>query len=94
MVIVSLTYKRPLGEVDKHGAAHIEWLTKCYERGMFLASGRKVPRVGGLIIARGTLAAVKALCENDPFHVHDVADHDLTEVEIVYTAAGLDALKA
>ena len=94
MVIVTLTYKRSLDEVDKHGPAHVAWLTQCYDAGLLIASGRKVPRVGGVIIAKGTMASVKALCENDPFHVSGVADHEFTEVEIVYTAAGLGALKS
>ena len=93
MVIVSLTYKRPLEDVEKHGAAHVEWLGKGYDAGLLIASGRKVPRTGGVIIARGTLASVKALCETDPFFVHQVADYDFTEVEVLYTASGLEALK-
>ena len=93
MVVVSLTYKVPLQEIDRHGAAHVEWLGTCYDAGLLLASGRKVPRVGGVIIARGTLAAVKALCERDPFYVHGVAAYEFIEVEVVYTASGLEALR-
>ena len=93
MVIVSLTYTRPLDEVDKHGPAHVAWLRTCYDAGLLIASGRKVPRVGGVILAKGTLAAVKGLCQHDPFHVHGVADHEFTEVEVVFTATGFEALK-
>jgi uncharacterized protein YciI len=93
LVIVSLTYKRPLAEVDKHGPAHVAWLGRCYDAGMLIASGRKVPRVGGVIIAKGTMSAVKALCEGDPFYIHGVADHEFMEVEVVFTAMGLEALR-
>jgi uncharacterized protein YciI len=93
MVVVSLTYKVPLEEVDRHGQAHVEWLRRCYDGDLLLASGRKAARVGGLILARGSVADAKSLCENDPFFVHGVADYEFTEVEVVYTARGLDALK-
>jgi uncharacterized protein YciI len=93
MVLICLTYNVPLEEVDRHGAAHVEWLATCYDAGLLLASGRKVPRVGGVIIARGTLDAVKALCEKDPFHVYGVAAYEFTEVEVVHTASGLEELR-
>lgn len=47
MFIVSLTYKRPLSEVDQHLEAHVAYLKQQYGDGHFIASGRKVPRTGG-----------------------------------------------
>jgi uncharacterized protein YciI len=43
MFIVSLTYKRPLEEVDRQLDAHVAYLKQEYANGNFIASGRKVP---------------------------------------------------
>jgi uncharacterized protein YciI len=50
MFIVSLTYKRPLEEVYRHLDAHVAYLKQEYANGSFIASGRKVPRTGGIIL--------------------------------------------
>ena len=49
--VVVLTYIKPLEEVDRAIPAHIEWLKKGYADGLFLASGRRIPRTGGVILA-------------------------------------------
>ena len=48
MFIVSLTYIASLEEVDKHLAEHVKYLENQYELENFIASGRKVPRTGGI----------------------------------------------
>lgn len=93
MFIISLSYKKPIEDVEQHLAGHIEWLKKCYADGLFLASGRKVPRTGGVIFARGERAALEALCRNDPFFVNEIADYDFTEVDFTTVAEGFEALK-
>ncbi|KPV98315.1 hypothetical protein AN214_00076 [Pseudoalteromonas sp. P1-9] len=45
MFIVSLTYQVPLNEVDKFIPEHIEYLNVQYEKGHFILSGRKEPRL-------------------------------------------------
>ena len=52
MFIVSLTYTKPLEEVDTYVEVHIEYLKEQYEKGNFIASGRKVPSIGGIIISK------------------------------------------
>eukprot|EP01034_Spumella_vulgaris_P040970 gene40970-50692_t len=51
MFIISLTYLKPAEEIDALLAAHREYLREQYDNGMFLMSGRMVPRTGGIIIA-------------------------------------------
>jgi len=80
MYIISLTYKVPLAMVDKHLDAHIDYLNTHYELGNFQASGRKVPRTGGIILS--TLKDKKqleAILAKDPFKIHDLATYELTE---------------
>jgi uncharacterized protein YciI len=52
MFIVTLTYVRPLEELDTLMDAHVTWLKKHYASGLFVASGRQVPRKGGVILVR------------------------------------------
>ncbi|AMM86974.1 YciI family protein [Martelella sp. AD-3] len=93
MILISLTYVAPMDAVEKHFDGHIEWLNRHYADGVFVASGRKVPRTGGLIIARGSLDEVRALCEADPFVSEGVARYELTEVDFSRTVAGVEGLK-
>jgi uncharacterized protein YciI len=53
MLIVTLTYTAPLATVDELVPAHRSWLAEYYSAGVFVASGRRVPRTGGIILARG-----------------------------------------
>jgi uncharacterized protein YciI len=80
MFIISLTYKVPVAAVEEHLEAHIAYLEAQYAAGHFLASGRKVPRTGGVILAdvvdRPTLDEI---IRQDPFYVHNLADVDVTE---------------
>lgn len=93
MLVVTLTYKAPLAEVDQHRPAHIDWLKERYADGTMLASGRQTPPVGGVLLMRGERAAVEALLAADPFAVHDVADYTIAEFDPTMTAPGLEALK-
>ena len=77
MFILSLTYTAPLNEVDKHIAPHMAWVTMGYDEGLFLASGRKEPRTGGVILAIGARAELEALVATDPFVTAGVA-HNTT----------------
>ena len=46
MFIAILTYKKPLGEVDRFLAAHRDYLAEYYAACDFIASGPQTPRVG------------------------------------------------
>lgn len=93
MIVVSLTYLKSTEEADRHMEGHVAWLKAGYAEKGFLASGRKVPRTGGMILARGPRAAVEAYLESDPFKIHGIAEFTVTEVDVTTVAEGLDALK-
>jgi len=40
MFMLSLTYKIPVSEADQHLEAHIRFVEKSYEAGLFLLSGK------------------------------------------------------
>lgn len=92
MFILSLTYTAELTEVDRHIEPHMDWVKDGYDRGIFLASGRKNPRTGGVIFARGTRAEIDAIVAADPFTIHGVADYEITEVAMTRTTPGLEGL--
>ena len=93
MFILSLTYIVPLDRVDAHIGPHMDWVARGYEAGIFLASGRKEPRTGGVILAHGDRPSLEALVATDPFVTAGVAQYELTEIVLSRTAAGLEALK-
>lgn len=80
MFIISLTYKESLEKIEEFLPRHIEYLKEQYSIGNFLASGRKVPRTGGIILSNmpdeGELMSV---LDNDPFKIHNLADYNVIE---------------
>ncbi len=81
-----------MSEVDRHIEPHMDWVKDGYDTGVFLASGRKNPRTGGVIFAHGTRVEIEALVAADPFTVHGVAEYEVTEVAVTRTAPGLEGL--
>ena len=92
MIVVSLSYKVPLDVVEFHLPAHVEWLNAGYAQGLFIASGRKSPRTGGIILSASTPEEVKAAVERDPFNINGVADFDIEEFVPTKVAEGYEAL--
>lgn len=93
MFILSLTYVKPTEAADTVMAPHMDWVKQGYDSGLFLASGRKVPRTGGVILAKGERAEIEAFVAADPFTVHGIADYDITEVALTTVIEGLEKLK-
>lgn len=94
MYIVSLTYKVPNDVVDEYLEAHVEFLKEQYRKGYFLASGRKVPRSGGVILSGIDCKEVlDQVISQDPFNQNGVADYEIIEFIPTMTCAELDFLK-
>ena len=94
MFIVSLTYKRPLEEVDSHLDAHVAYLQQEYANESFIASGRKVPRTGGIILCNSkTRDELKAILAKDPFNIAGIAEYDIMEFIPSMVAEGFEKLK-
>jgi len=93
MFIVSLTYVAPLDRVDAVLADHVAYLEEQYAAGVFLASGRKIPRVGGVILAKAdSRESLDAVLARDPFAQAKVATYEVTEMAVSKTAPGLETL--
>lgn len=94
MLILSLTYLTDLDQADAHMEAHMAWLKEGYNEGWFVASGRKIPRTGGVILARGDRAEIEDFCDSDPFVVHGIAQYEIIECTFTTAANGFENLKA
>jgi uncharacterized protein YciI len=80
MFVIDLNYIVPLEELDAHMADHVKYLRKYYKKNIFVASGRKVPRTGGVILALAeSKEAVEKLIKEDPFYKHELAEFTVTE---------------
>ena len=78
--VIDLQYCVPLEQVDPVIPAHIAFLDKYYASGVFLMSGAKVPRMGGVILAMTDCKdTIYGLIKEDPFHIKGIAKYTVTE---------------
>lgn len=94
MFIISLTYIKPIEEVDALLEEHVEYLKEQYELGHFLASGRKVPRTGGIILTHAVSREdIETIITLDPFYRNQVAEYEVTEFCPTMTVDELEFLR-
>jgi uncharacterized protein YciI len=80
MFIINLHYIVPLEEIDAHMADHVAFLKKYYNKNVFIASGRKVPRNGGVILAVSkSKEEIENIINEDPFIIQELAEFSITE---------------
>ena len=80
MFIFSITYLKPISEVEKYLPQHIDYLERHYQSGHFIASGRKVPRIGGVILCRAeSKEQALTIMQKDPFYIYQIAQYELIE---------------
>lgn len=83
MFIISLTYLTKTEDVDQFLDGHSDFLQKYYDNGMFICSGPKIPRTGGIIICKAnSLQTVNELIEEDPFKINRIAQYEITEFRV------------
>ncbi|WP_431988215.1 YciI family protein [Streptomyces parvulus] len=94
MFVLELSYTAPLEAVDAVLPDHVAWLDELYERGVFLTSGRKEPRDGGVIVAvAGDRARMEEIAAGDPFVRAGVCEYRVTEFVATKTAPALEAYR-
>ena len=80
MFIIDLHYIVPLDQLDAHMTDHVKFLQKYYKLNVFVASGRKVPRTGGIILALAkSKEALDNIIQEDPFYINKLAEFKVTE---------------
>jgi uncharacterized protein YciI len=91
MFVLLLTYTRPLEEVDALMREHMAWLRRHYAAGRFVVSGRRIPRTGGVVLARGDdREEIEAIAASDPFVAGGVATCEIIQFRPSQTAPGFD----
>ena len=94
MFIISLNYTSPLEQVDLLLKEHLEFLEEQYKKRNFIASGGKIPRTGGIILAVGNdKRKIELVIEQDPFYKGGVAEYEVTEFTVRMTLPEFSNLK-
>ena len=80
MFILLLKYIKSVDEVEKELENHIKYLDKNYALGKFVCSGRRNPRIGGVILCKSqTEKEVKEIIKEDPFYVKEIAEYEIID---------------
>lgn len=80
LFVVILHYKVPLDVVERFFSAHIEYIERYHANGIYIVSGRREPRVGGVLIAANcSRQEIEAIVAGDPYSVNNIADFTITD---------------
>ncbi|MBK5996859.1 YciI family protein [Streptomyces microflavus] len=94
MFVLELTYTAPVERADALMREHVAWLDENYAAGVFIASGRKNPRDGGVILAVGDdRQRIEEIAAADPFAAHGVCAYRITEFIATKTVPELAPFK-
>ncbi|MEU2261424.1 YciI family protein [Streptomyces sp. NPDC019645] len=94
MFVLELTYTAPLARVEEHQDAHAAWLDALYGEGVLIASGRKNPRDGGVLLAAGVdREGAERIAASDPYSEAGVCAYRITEFIATRTAPALEAYR-
>ncbi|AMN55877.1 GTP cyclohydrolase [Labrenzia sp. CP4] len=84
LFVIDLHYTADLREIDALAEEHRSYLRDQYEASLLLASGPKLPRTGGVILARAAdRVEVDLAINEDPFKSAGVAEYTVTEFKPV-----------
>ncbi|MDA8440121.1 MAG: YciI family protein [Propionibacterium sp.] len=80
LFIIDFTYTASLERIDEMLDEQRAWFDDGYAAGVLLASGRKVPRKGTIILAVGQSAAeIDRYFQGSPFVRNGLVEHRITE---------------
>lgn len=94
MYIITLTYKKPIEEIERVTVPHRAFLDTLYAQDLLLASGPQVLRTGGILIARSGRSKdeLMDILKNDPFYIEGIADYTIIEFDPVKHHAAIKDL--
>ncbi|MEH6889092.1 YciI family protein [Bacillus sp. JJ864] len=80
MFLAMVNYIQPLEVVEHYLEKHIQFLDKYYDLNKFIFSGRRNPRVGGIILINtASKQEAEAIIAEDPFYIHNIARYEIIE---------------
>ena len=78
--VIIIKYKAPLDIIDQYIEEHRKFLSRGYDSGYFIISGRQNPRIGGVILASNiSKQELEKFLEDDPFKKNNLANYEITE---------------
>jgi len=90
MYLVLVNYVKPTSVIDELLPAHRKFLEANYQSGMFLLSGPREPRNGGIIMAQaGSRWELAAILEQDPFVTEGAATYEIIEFKATRTGKAI-----
>lgn len=91
MFVIILKYVKPISEIDKCLADHVEFLKQHFASGNFIFAGAQIPREGGIILCNASSRSeVHTIMEQDPFHINAVSENTIIEFNPSMFAKGFD----
>ncbi|WP_211841722.1 YciI family protein [Rudaeicoccus suwonensis] len=87
MFVILIDYTASLDRIDAALPDHNAWLDEQYAARVFVASGPKTPRTGGVILTGDHPAEViRAIVARDPFATAGLASHTVVEFQPIRRA--------
>ncbi len=81
----------PLDTLDFYKDQHVQFLDHFYSKGVLIASGPQVPRVGGVIIAKcSSKTDLEKILKEDPVAIHGLAEYKIYEFKPTKHAASFN----
>lgn len=80
MFLVVTEYQKGVEEIERFLPAHSAFLEQYYQQKKVVFSGRRNPRVGGMILFNvGTEQEVEGILAQDPFKQNGIAAYNIME---------------
>jgi uncharacterized protein YciI len=80
--LVLIEYKTDIENIIRLTDDHRSHLKKGYEAGMLLISGPRIPRTGGVVIAKcSEKKELEEFFERDPYKINSYADYNFIEFD-------------
>ena len=93
LYLVLIEYEADLAEIDAAMRDHMAFLDRCYAADVFIVSGRRDPRTGGVILARApSRDDVEAIMALDPFVSRGLASFEIVAFRASQTSRAFKAI--
>ena len=90
MFFILIEYKVPFEQVEPYLEKHILFVRTYVDSGVFLLTGKKIPRTGGVILAKvESREKLMILLKEDPFMEFELAEFDITEIQLSQVSPSL-----
>jgi uncharacterized protein YciI len=81
MFVVSLKFTHRRGEAPPFMDAHVQWIRRGIDDGVFLLAGRLEPQLGGAVLAQGlSRDELQSRLQQDPFVSEGIVSVEIVEI--------------